>query len=104
MMDTRTVLLVAIGGCGLLTTALSFAPWIRFENLGDDTVARILLFLHSEILAAMRNELVQFFERIVVEQELNSLPGRQLASRLLPGLSFGTAAGLGMPVEVAEPL
>jgi hypothetical protein len=40
MMDARTVLLVAIGLCGLLITALSFAPWIRFENLGLDTVAK----------------------------------------------------------------
>ena len=40
MMDARRVLLVAIGVCGLLIAALSFASWIRFENLGNDTTAR----------------------------------------------------------------
>ncbi len=35
-MDARTALLLAIGLCGLLITALSFAPWIRFENLAGD--------------------------------------------------------------------
>ena len=49
---------------------------------GDDTVTGHFLVGHSEVEAAMLDELVELFEGILVEQELDALPRRQLAFAL----------------------
>src|SRR5262249_7900287 len=60
----------------------------------NNSVARILLLLHPEVLTTMRDKLVQFLERIVVEQELNSLSRSELSSGSLACLAFCTSPGL----------
>jgi hypothetical protein len=54
-----------------------------------------MLFIHSEVAAAMDDELVRFLERSLVKQEFDSLAGGHLAqfvlafAPLLASTSFG---------------
>src|SRR5208337_2856571 len=46
---------------------------------GDKTVSVILLLLHAEVVAAMRDQLVGLLESTLVEQKFDALAGRHLA-------------------------
>ena len=69
---------------------------------GDNAVARHNLVLHAEIAAAMRDQLVDFFERAVIEQEVDPLAGGELAAVVLALLSVGAAAQFSAAFEVGE--
>jgi len=62
---------------------------------GDETVALEFLLGHAEIVAAVRDQLVGFFEGAVIEQELDALARRHFAffvlalAALLASPSFG---------------
>ena len=61
----------------------------------DDAVAGDDLLFHPEVLAAMRDELVDFLERAGIEQQRHALAGGQLALRVMLLLPLVTAAELG---------
>src|SRR5205085_2498394 len=65
---------------------------------GDYAIARVLLLLHSEIEAAMRDESVEFFERILVEQQGDTLARCQLPFCLLAIEPLFAAAKLGRAI------
>ena len=62
---------------------------------GDEAVARNHLVFHSEIAAAVRDQLVEFFEGIFVEQQLDALARGELSVLVLPLLARFAAALLG---------
>ena len=70
---------------------------------GDDAVARDDLVGHPEIEAAMGDELVDFFERIRIEQQLDALAGGQLAGRTLALETLLASSKLGSSLELVEP-
>src|SRR5439155_5492022 len=62
---------------------------------GNEAVAIVLLFGHTEIVAAMRDQLVRFFKSALVEQEVDSLASRNLACRVLFFAALSAAAFVG---------
>ncbi len=69
---------------------------------GDEAVARHILFVHAEVAAAVRDQLVEFFKRILVEQEFDALAGRQLALFVLALAALGSSALLGGGMAAAQ--
>ena len=69
---------------------------------GDDAVAGNQLLVHPEIAAAVGDELVDFFERAGVEQELDALARGELAGGVLLVKTRLAAAQLGAAFEVRE--
>ncbi len=67
-----------------------------------DSIAGILLRLHSEIAAAMLDELVDFFEGVLVEQKGDALARRHLAIGLLAIQPFAAAAKFGSTIQLAQ--
>ena len=67
---------------------------------GDDTVARDDLVGHPEVEAAMCDELVDLFESVGVEQQVDALARGQLAGRALALEALFTATELGPPFEL----
>ena len=59
------------------------------------------LVLHPEVAAAMRHQLVELLEAVLVEQQLDPLPRRELAFLVLPRAPLGPAALLGCRVPAA---
>ena len=78
---------------------------------GDDAIAGHALFGQAEVAAAMLDEHVVFLERVVVEEQLQALSGRELALCVLafdPRLAAaqpgpGTALLQRMPNVVHRP-
>src|SRR6185437_14066415 len=68
----------------------------------DESVARKLLRLHSEIRAAMGDEAVGLLERAFVQQKLNALARRELAFLMLPRAPLRPAARLGGSVALLQ--
>jgi hypothetical protein len=62
---------------------------------GDKSVAVELLLGHAEVVAAVRDQFVGFFEGAVVEQKLDALAGRHLAFFMLAFAALLASAGLG---------
>ena len=50
---------------------------------GDHAVARDFPFFHAEFMAIMFDEHVDFFETALIEQQVDALAGRQLATAVL---------------------
>ena len=69
---------------------------------GDDAVAGNELFVHAEIAAAVRDELVELLEGAGIEQQFDALAGGQLAGRVLAFETIRAAAELGAALEVGE--
>ena len=69
---------------------------------GDDAVAGHDLVLHAEVAAAMGDQLVDFFERPGVEEQIDALAGGELAAVVLALLSVGTAAQFSAPLEAGK--
>jgi hypothetical protein len=69
---------------------------------GDDAVAGHELIAHPEVAAAVRDELVDLFERARVEEQIDALTRGQLAALALPALPFFAAAGFGATLERVE--
>ena len=67
-----------------------------------DAVAGHDLIGHAEVAAPVRDELVDFFERARIEQQLDALARRQLAGGVLLLEAIGTAATLGPALEIGE--
>ena len=59
-------------------------PPVHRAAPGDDAIAGHALLGHAEVAAAVLDEHVVFLERIVVEEQLQALAGRELALRVLP--------------------
>ena len=56
----------------------------RADAAGDDAVAERLLLVHAEVGAPMGDEAVQLAEGARIEQQVDALPRRQAAGRVLP--------------------
>ena len=69
-------------------------PPVDAAEPGDHAVARDALALHPEVVAAVRDEAIDLVEAAGVEQEVEPLPGRELAGRVLL-----VDASLAAPVE-----
>ena len=54
----------------------------------DEAITVVLLLLHSEVGAPMRDQLVGFFKCAFVEQELDTLPRGHLALLVLARTPF----------------
>jgi len=52
---------------------------------GDDAVTRDPLLVHAELADPVLDEHVELFERALVEEQVDPLPGRQLALGMLAG-------------------
>src|SRR6185503_2885904 len=65
-------------------------------------VSRHDLVAHAEVGAAVRDELVDFFECAGVEQEVDALARRQLAGFALAAETFLAPAQLGPPLEIGQ--
>ena len=59
-------------------------------------------FVHPEVAAAVRDELVDLLEGAGVEQQIDALARRQLAGVVLPLHPIGAAAELGAALELLE--
>ena len=70
----------------------------------DDAVAGHDLIGHAEIETAVRDELVELFERAGIEQEIDPLAGGQLAGFVLAAQPLRAAALLGPAFEFRERL
>ena len=68
----------------------------------DDAVARDNLLLYPEVAAAMRDQLVDFFEGARIEEQLDPLARRQLAGRAVAIQPILTAAEFGPLLELAQ--
>jgi hypothetical protein len=68
----------------------------------DHAVARHNLIGHPEIAAAVRDELVDLFERAGVEQQIDPLARGELAGGVLFVEPVLAAAELGAPLETRE--
>ena len=62
---------------------------------GDEAVAGDDLIVHAEIAAAMRDQLIQLFERALVEQQFDALAGIEFAFLMLAGAALRASALLG---------
>ena len=69
---------------------------------GDEAVAVILLLVHAEVGAAMRDQLVGLFEGAFVEQELDALARRHLALLVLAGAALFASTGIGQRVAALQ--
>ena len=69
---------------------------------GDHAVAGDDLFVHPEIGAAMRDELVDFLERSGVEEPLHALARGELALLVLFAQPLLAAAKIGAAFEVLQ--
>src|SRR5437764_2332628 len=69
---------------------------------GDHAVAEDRLLRHSEVVRAVRLELVQLDEAAGIEQELDPLARGELSLLVLPVDPFLTAAQLGLGVQRGE--
>ena len=58
-------------------------PPVDAAVAGDDAVAEVALLVEAEVGGAMRDERIDLGEAVVVEQELESFAGRELAARVL---------------------
>ena len=67
---------------------------------GDHAVAGHDLVFHPEVAAPVCHELVHFFERPGVEEEIDALARGELAAVVLAFLSVGAAAQFGAALEV----
>ena len=69
---------------------------------GDEAVAVEFLLGHAEIVGAVGDQLVGFFEGAFVEQELDALAGRHLAFFVLAFAALRAAAFFGQVVAFLE--
>ena len=68
---------------------------------GDEAVAGDDLLLHAEIAAAVRDQLVEFLEGALVEQQFDALARGELAFLVLAGAALRASALLGGGVAAA---
>jgi hypothetical protein len=71
---------------------------------GHDAVAGDQLIGHPEVEAAVRDELVEFFEGTGIEQEIDAFAGRELARVVLALPALRAAAEFGAAFEIGEDL
>jgi hypothetical protein len=69
---------------------------------GDETIAVVLLLLHAEVGAAMRDQLVGFLECAFIQQELDSFARRHFSLLVLALAPFRAAALLGQLVATLQ--
>jgi selenocysteine-specific elongation factor len=69
---------------------------------GDEAVAIDHVVLHAEVLASVPDQLVQFFKRSFIEQEIDPLAHRKLAFRVLPLLPLLAATSFRARVPPAH--
>ena len=69
---------------------------------GDEAVAGDDLLLHAEVAAAMRDELVEFFEGAFVEEQFDALAGGKFALFVLAVAAVFATTLLGGGVAAAE--
>ena len=69
---------------------------------GDDPVAGDLLVGHAELVGAMFDEHVELLEAALVQQEVDPLPGGQLALGVLRGDAALAAAQLGLSATAGQ--
>ena len=62
---------------------------------GYETIAVDDLAVHSEIAASMPDQLVEFFEGPLVEQQIDALTRRKFAFGVLLFAAVGPASGFG---------
>src|SRR4051794_6492380 len=60
------------------------------------------MFLHPKITASMTDELVEFFKRPLIEEQINSLSYAELAFGMLPIPPFFAATVLSIGVSTAQ--
>jgi hypothetical protein len=71
---------------------------------GDDAVAGDDLIGHPEVEAAVRDELVEFFEGARIEQQIDPFAGREFSRVVLALEALFAAAELGAALEIGEDL
>jgi hypothetical protein len=71
---------------------------------GDHAIAGDNLILHPEIAAPVRDQLVDFFEGVGIEQQVDPLTRRQLTGRVLPLDASLAAAELCAAFQISESL
>src|SRR4029077_14929214 len=69
---------------------------------GDDAVTWYLLRGHPEVETAVCDEFVEFLERAGIEEQIDSLPRRQLARLVLAPKPLLAAAPFGAALEVRQ--
>ena len=69
---------------------------------GDETVAGNDLLVHAEIAAAVRHQLVQFFESVLIQQQFDALARAQFAFLVLPRAPLRPAPLLGGLMTAAK--
>ena len=77
-------------------------PAVDPSVAADDAVARHDLLGHAEVGAAVGDELVDFFERAGVEQQVDALARGQLAGVALAAETILAPAQLGAPLEIGQ--
>ena len=71
---------------------------------GHNAVAGDDLLIHPEVAAPVGDELVEFLERARVEQQIDALARRQLASVVLAAQPLFSPAEFGAALEAGEHL
>src|SRR5207244_3715071 len=69
-----------------------------------DAVAGNELLGHPEVETAMRDELVELFERARIEQQIDAFAGGEFAGVVLAAQAFVAAAEFGAAFEIGEDL
>ena len=69
---------------------------------GNDSIAGVLLLLHAEIKASMRDEFIDLFKGIFVEQKRDSLARGEFPFGALPVHALGAAADFGGTVHLGK--
>ena len=69
---------------------------------GHDAVAEVGFLAEPEVVAAVRDEHVEFLERALVEQHFDALPGGFLAFLMLRVDAFLSAAQLGLLADLHQ--
>ena len=69
---------------------------------GDESVAVDHLLLHAEIGGAVPDQLVGFFERAFVEQQIDALARREFAFPVLARAALVASSGFGSGVAAAQ--
>ncbi len=100
-----------LGGVGLRQRAAEHGEVLREHKYqsafdaaisGKKAVAEVLLLVHAEVVAAMRDQLVGLFEGAFIEQKLDALAGRHFALLMFACAALFASAGFGQRVAALQ--